>query len=534
MRYIKNTKNENAITLIALVITIIVLLILAGISISMLTGDNGILGQAGNAKTQTEIAEEKEIVKTASLAAISKEKYGELTKDKLEDELNNYPKVENVEQIDAGVLVNFRSGRVYLVDLNGNISKYSEITVADLVVKNGDIVVEDESKSVALDTALTINFTASIPEGSITSISPALPYTTDGTEISKTFTITGTGGITKQYTVNLRGYYNIPALKVGDFVNYKINTPTEDQLTQLNTDIANYSGATGNSTKTAEGSTLLCRVLEIDDNGNPTKLISANGVNSLKLYGADGYNNAVYLIDKMCETLYSGDQGTTKNLKIEDLENYFSSATISARNNYIPKNNASGTTKAVKYGHTQYYLGKARYPNIAIEEKNMGIGTTLVNGKNTVRTDGLGLSEQDVPYTGSGNAASLETTNRGITVTQTYYQIELRKISEPYKSTTLRNIMHNSPTQTLDTEDITNYWLSSRSVSTTGTADYCYFSVRWVNSTDINAMSTFYSSGTNSGLSTGKAVRPVITLNSGIQAEYVGKYNDTYNTWELQ
>ena len=45
--------NEKAITLIALVITIIVLLILAGISISMLSGDNGILQQTTNARTRT-------------------------------------------------------------------------------------------------------------------------------------------------------------------------------------------------------------------------------------------------------------------------------------------------------------------------------------------------------------------------------------------------------------------------------------------------------------------------------------------------
>lgn len=48
-------KNNKGITLIALVITIIVLLILAGVSIAMLTGDNGILTQAGRAKyTQIE------------------------------------------------------------------------------------------------------------------------------------------------------------------------------------------------------------------------------------------------------------------------------------------------------------------------------------------------------------------------------------------------------------------------------------------------------------------------------------------------
>ena len=57
----KITRKDGGITLIALVLTIIVLLILAGVSIAMLTGDNGILTQANKAKTETEYkgAEEK-------------------------------------------------------------------------------------------------------------------------------------------------------------------------------------------------------------------------------------------------------------------------------------------------------------------------------------------------------------------------------------------------------------------------------------------------------------------------------------------
>ena len=47
-------KTNTGITLIALVVTIIVLLILAGISIQMLTGDNGILQRAAEAKENTE------------------------------------------------------------------------------------------------------------------------------------------------------------------------------------------------------------------------------------------------------------------------------------------------------------------------------------------------------------------------------------------------------------------------------------------------------------------------------------------------
>ena len=53
-------KNNKGITLIALVITIIVLLILAGVSIAMLTGENGILTQATGAADKTAIAEAKE------------------------------------------------------------------------------------------------------------------------------------------------------------------------------------------------------------------------------------------------------------------------------------------------------------------------------------------------------------------------------------------------------------------------------------------------------------------------------------------
>ena len=59
-KLLKNITKQKGITLIALVITIIVLLILAGVSIAMLTGQNGILTQAQNASTQTEIAEAKE------------------------------------------------------------------------------------------------------------------------------------------------------------------------------------------------------------------------------------------------------------------------------------------------------------------------------------------------------------------------------------------------------------------------------------------------------------------------------------------
>lgn len=62
-------KNQKGITLIALVITIIVLLILAGVSIAMLTGDNGILTQSQKASAETKISQAKELAVTDVAAA---------------------------------------------------------------------------------------------------------------------------------------------------------------------------------------------------------------------------------------------------------------------------------------------------------------------------------------------------------------------------------------------------------------------------------------------------------------------------------
>ena len=68
IRY-EGTKNKG-ITLISLVITIIVLLILSGVSIAMLTGENGILTQAKRAKEETENAARQEEKDLAELEAV--------------------------------------------------------------------------------------------------------------------------------------------------------------------------------------------------------------------------------------------------------------------------------------------------------------------------------------------------------------------------------------------------------------------------------------------------------------------------------
>ena len=68
-------RETKGITLIALVITIIVLLILAGVAISMLSGENGILKQAAEAKTETDKQSTLEQVKLAAIGAMTNVKH---------------------------------------------------------------------------------------------------------------------------------------------------------------------------------------------------------------------------------------------------------------------------------------------------------------------------------------------------------------------------------------------------------------------------------------------------------------------------
>ena len=85
----KIKKQQKGITLIALVVTIIILLILAGVSIAMLTGNNGVLTQAKSAKENTRVGEVQEKVKLAAQAALTANLGNGIEKEKFQEELNN-------------------------------------------------------------------------------------------------------------------------------------------------------------------------------------------------------------------------------------------------------------------------------------------------------------------------------------------------------------------------------------------------------------------------------------------------------------
>ena len=109
-------KKKEGITLIALVITIIVLLILAGVSIAMLTGENGVLTQAKNAKDETEKASAMEEVQLEALGAIDTN--GKINVDRLIDNISK--NLDDASSISLGVVVEYK-GNKYLVEENGNV-----------------------------------------------------------------------------------------------------------------------------------------------------------------------------------------------------------------------------------------------------------------------------------------------------------------------------------------------------------------------------------------------------------------------------
>lgn len=92
-------KNQRGITLIALVITIIVILILASITIGTLTGDNSIIDKANEAKTATELAGAREKVEAEYIMCLER---GELNEDKFRTNLKNSLGIEDKDIINNG------------------------------------------------------------------------------------------------------------------------------------------------------------------------------------------------------------------------------------------------------------------------------------------------------------------------------------------------------------------------------------------------------------------------------------------------
>lgn len=123
----KKTKTQKGITLVALIITVIVLLILAGVTIGSISGD-GIVGHAKNTKQDFEKLEEEELLKSAILTAPSN-----ITVEYLQRKIGN-DKAKVYEFGDEYIIKFLNSERIYCID--------SELKVG---TANPDLIIPDDT-----------------------------------------------------------------------------------------------------------------------------------------------------------------------------------------------------------------------------------------------------------------------------------------------------------------------------------------------------------------------------------------------------
>lgn len=147
MKSLKNKKMNRGITLIALIITVIVLLILAAITIGSITGKNGIIKQANDAKSQVEIAEEMELIDMSALSAMQQDRLGEIKYNEFKNELDKNI-VENAKRqyslspekdSTKYIITYLDSKRSYIVNESGEVARIegigdSEVTICNIQI----------------------------------------------------------------------------------------------------------------------------------------------------------------------------------------------------------------------------------------------------------------------------------------------------------------------------------------------------------------------------------------------------------------
>lgn len=137
-------KKDKGITLIALVVTIVVLLILATVSISMLGGESGIIAHVSNAKNETEQAKVEELVSVAigSLIAENQGDRSVITPSIIAQEINRIENRADVKSEGDAFPTNIlfeKEGRKVGVDINISVTSPQEQelkTLSDLEVGN--------------------------------------------------------------------------------------------------------------------------------------------------------------------------------------------------------------------------------------------------------------------------------------------------------------------------------------------------------------------------------------------------------------
>ena len=213
----------------------------------------------------------------------------------------------------------------------------------------------------------------------------------------------------------------------------------------------------------------------------------------LTLYGYNGYNNAVKLLDDTCVTLYSNSKLADKvqNLKIEDIQDKM----IETNYANIDTNYGKTFTPSSKY-----------YSSIYAREKNQKVNGT--NGTDLNFSEQTELINQTRLY-----ASGRKKRGPAQRCKYTYWKKTLEK--SDFKNGNYYNILLENQSNYL------SYWISSR--CTYSNLGCIGFGVRVIDS-DILADRSLYNSA-NVQKSADFSFRPVVTLNSNIKIDTVNSGN---------
>ena len=493
------TKEMKGITLVALVITIVVLLILAGVSINTVLGDDGIIKKAKEAAEATKRASAEEEMNRLVL---------------------EYQLASNDETLESFLQEKVTEGRIDEVTDNGDgtitITKKVEgkdytITVKKPAastpsVKVGTIRVVSDSTgagsslgeaSTRKGTTLYIMIESTI-SGGTTTVSPQVPYAVTENGTYK-FTVTGTVNgttYTKEVSVTVNQFKNSILedinIKIGDSVNYTYDSAGSYSLSST------YSGYSSNQT-IAQTTGVTWKVLNVDKENDTVDIISTNPTSSTVTFANIlGYNNGPYLMNEICKAQYSNKTlgVNARSINLLDMEKHLTPTGITNRNAY---------TDAVKYGTTKTYTSGTKYPSLYANQKGAGPNITAADASAKItqpKTDaGNDPYEESKPIVPKGTTEPTTSSTYGtgspLTVTQTFYYIPINDTN----CGTAYSILANG----------TTFWVAARFVFTL--SDYAAFGLR-IAYTGTSGYRMFYSNGGTDGGS--YALRPVVSLPSSL------------------
>ena len=462
----------------------------------MVLGNNGIINKAKEASTKSAESSVKEKLDMTLL------EYSMYSGSSLENFLNSKKEsgeIDSVTKQADGTFEVEKDGYIATVNANGTLGDFAKAgprpAVSGIkVVANTDGSGENVPAGKTDEgTPLYITFTHSI-EGGTTTVSPSIPFkvTANGTY---NFTVTGTvNGETSTKAVSVTVNQYSSKYKIGDLVNYTPNTEKSEST-------VNESESGTSEQKVAKDATLKWRILNIDEAKGTVDLVSATPTSStVKFYGALGYHNGPYIMNKICEELYSNSTLNVKarNINLLDMEKHLTPGGIAERNKF---------TNAVQYGNTKTYTDNySYYPLLYAGQKGAGVNVTEAEAKTKITQPNTDAGND--PYEESVKTTSPLTSEKYtqadkkvLTVTQTYYSIPI----SPANYGDAASVLSNS----------TYYWVAARYVD--AYSDIAYFGLRLAD-TNTNGYRVFGST-CNSVTSGSFGLRPVVSLPSSILSD---------------